>query len=335
MAPIELDHKSAEPKYQQVVNFIKKAIDNDELKLGEKIPSVNEVAESTGIAKKTVVQAFEQLKQTGLIYSVQYKGYFVASRNTESKHNIFILFNNLNAYKEEIYESIKSTLDGKGTVDIYFHHDNVKVFNTLVEESAGKYTEYIIMPTNSKSIHKSLKLLPDDKVYILDLGYSDWGKNYPSVCQHFEDDIYQALKQELKKIRKYDKIILVIGASSKYNTVYTESGFVAFCKEQGFNHELLVHVDNRTPQKGELYIAIEDADLVQFIKTANQSSLRLGKDIGIISYNEIPIKEIVANGIATISTDFQAMGKSIIELILEKRKEHLRNPSRLIDRASF
>ena len=31
----------------------------------------------------------------------------------------------------------------------------------------------------------------------------------------------------------------------------------------------------------------------------------MGKDIGIISYNEIPFKEIVANGIATISTDFE------------------------------
>jgi DNA-binding transcriptional regulator YhcF (GntR family) len=57
MSPIELDHTSAEPKYQQVMSFIKRAIDNNELKLGDKIPSVNEVAESTGIAKKTVVQA--------------------------------------------------------------------------------------------------------------------------------------------------------------------------------------------------------------------------------------------------------------------------------------
>src|ERR1044072_2180556 len=101
MSPIALDHTSAEPKYQQVVNIIKRAIDKDELKLGDKIPSVNEVAESTGIAKKTVVQAFEQLKQAGVISAVKYKGYFVASDNTHSKHNIFVLFNHLTAYKED------------------------------------------------------------------------------------------------------------------------------------------------------------------------------------------------------------------------------------------
>jgi DNA-binding transcriptional regulator YhcF (GntR family) len=335
MSPIELDHTSAEPKYQQVISFIKRAIDNYELKLGDKIPSVNEVAESTGIAKKTVVQAFEQLNQAGIIHAVQYKGYFVASRNTQSKHNIFLLFNNLSAYKEEIYESIKSTLNGEGVVDIFFHHDNVKVFDTLVEESAGKYTEYIIMPINNRAITKSLQLLPKNKVYILDLGYTDWGKKYPSVCQFFEDDIYEALKQGLQKIKKYEKIILVIGDVSKYNTAYTEKGFLLFCKEFGFKHELLVHVEERTPKKGELYIAIEDSDLVQLVKKANELALKLGKDIGIISYNEIPIKEVVANGIATISTDFKEMGKSIIELILEKRNEHLKNPGRLIDRPSF
>src|SRR5947208_11330873 len=133
MWAIEINHTSAEPKYQQVISFVKKAIDSNELKLGDKIPSVSEVADSSGIAKKTVVQAFEQLKEAGIIHAVPYKGFFVASRNTNSKHNIFLLFNNLSAYKEEIYESIKSTLNGGGVVDIYFHHDNVKMFDTLVE----------------------------------------------------------------------------------------------------------------------------------------------------------------------------------------------------------
>lgn len=335
MQPFKVDNTSAEPKYRQVVNYIKRAIENKELKLGDKIPSVNDVADSTGLAKKTVVQAFEKLKQSGIIHSVQYKGYFVASRDTQAQHNIFLLFNTLSAYKEEIYESIKSVLGTKGDVDIYFHHDNVKVFNKLVEESAGKYTEYIIMPINNKAISKSLQLLPQNKIYILDLGYTSWGRQYPSVCQYFEDDIYEALKQELKKVKKYEKIILLTGSDLRYNVVYTEKGFLSFCKQFGFKHELLVHTEERIPRKGELYIAIDDNDLVQLVKKAKQHNLKLGKEMGIISYNDIPFKEVVANGIATISTDFKKMGKSIIELIMEKRDEHIKNPTRLIDRSSF
>jgi DNA-binding LacI/PurR family transcriptional regulator len=191
------------------------------------------------------------------------------------------------------------------------------------------------MPINNKEIYKSLQMLPQDKVYILDLGYTDFGKNYPSVCQYFEDDIYESLKQGLNKIKKYEQLILVTGPSAKYNTAYTEKGFMKFCKEFGFKYERLVHFKNRKPQKGELYIVIEDTDLVRLVKKILESSLKLGKDIGVISYNEIPIKEIVANGIATISTDFEQMGKNIIDIILNKKKDHLRNPCRLIDRKSF
>jgi len=335
MSLILLDSKSSEPKYQQIVRSVIKAIDNNQLKIGDKIASVNEVCESTGIAKKTVVQAFEQLKKAGIIYSVKYKGYFVATRNTHSKHNIFILFNNLSAYKEEIYESIKESLADKGVVDIFFHHDKVDVFNTLVEKSAGKYTDYIIMPINNKGINKSIQLLPQNQVYILDLGYEEWGQNYASVCQYFEEDIYDALKQGLAKIKKYDKLILVLGKSPLYNLKHTEKGFVKFCKEFELNCEVTLHLKKRNPVKGELYVVIDDSDLVSLIKKANDQSIKVGKEIGVISYNEIPLKEIIGQGIATISTDFNLMGKNVIKMVLNKNKGHLKNPCRLIDRPSF
>ena len=42
--------------------------------------------------------------------------------------------------------------------------------------------------------------------------------------------------------------------------------------------------------------------------------------IGIISYNETPLKKVVENGITTISTDFKAMGKLLANMILENKK---------------
>jgi DNA-binding LacI/PurR family transcriptional regulator len=42
-------------------------------------------------------------------------------------------------------------------------------------------------------------------------------------------------------------------------------------------------------------------------------NLRLGSDYGIISYNRNPFEKVVENGITTISTDFQAMGKILAE----------------------
>ncbi|PTR01532.1 GntR family transcriptional regulator [Mucilaginibacter yixingensis] len=335
MSPIILDSSSGKPKYQQIISSVMDAIDNGELRIGDKIASVNEVAESTGVARKTVVQAFEHLKQAGLITSVQYKGYFVASHKTDLRHNIFVLFNNLTAYKEEIYESIKDALADKGVVDIYFHHDNADVFNTLIEKSAGKYTAYVIMPVSGKGAKTSLDILPQDKVYILDIGYADWGKKYPSVCQYFEMDIYDMLTEILVKIRKYQRLVLVSGNPSRYNAIYTQKGFMAFCAAYGFAFEIIEHVATRVPQSDELYIVVEDADLVQLVKAVRAANLRPGKNMGIISYNEYPLKELIGEGIATISTNFGEMGRNITDLILNRSKAQIRNQFRLIDRKSF
>lgn len=331
---ISLDHTANIPKYQQIMNSIIAAIDNQELKVGDRIPSVNEVSESTGVAKKTIVQAFDQLKQTGIISSIKYKGFFVASGNTGSQHNIFVLFNSFTAYKEEIYQGIKDTLGTKGVVNIFFHHNNATVFNTLISQSAGKYTEYIIMPIKDKSIQASLEKLPQDKIYILDIGYKDWGAKYPSVCQHFEQDIYNVLQQGLTKIRKYKKLVLVQGPAF-YNLKQIEKGFLEFCKAFRIRSEIIPNIKNKRIVTGELYILVNDQDLVLLVKKLSELPLKLGKDVGIISYNEAPIKEIAGNGIATISTDFTKMGKDMMQLILKKKKDHLHNPARLTDRKSF
>lgn len=38
------------------------------------------------------------------------------------------------------------------------------------------------------------------------------------------------------------------------------------------------------------------------------SNLEIGKHIGVISYNETPLKKIILNGITTISKDFKKLG---------------------------
>ena len=69
---------------------------------------------------------------------------------------------------------------------------------------------------------------------------------------------------------------------------------------------------------------VKDARLdILSIKQAQANNLALGKDLGIISYNDTPLKSIVANGITTISTDFYAMGRNIANLIINRKKDLL------------
>lgn len=65
---------------------------------------------------------------------------------------------------------------------------------------------------------------------------------------------------------------------------------------------------------------IWDRDLVKVVKAAQEVNLEIGMDIGIISYNDTPLKKVVANGITTISTDVVAMGKTLAQLVMSKKQ---------------
>ena len=64
-------------------------------------------------------------------------------------------------------------------------------------------------------------------------------------------------------------------------------------------------------------------DLVLLIEKILNKKLKIGKDVGVISYNETALKKIILNGITTISTDFQMMGEKAAELILNKSVAHI------------
>ena len=76
-------------------------------------------------------------------------------------------------------------------------------------------------------------------------------------------------------------------------------------------------------------------DLVVLIEKILATNMKVGKDIGVISYNETPLKKIILDGITTISTDFQLMGEKTAQLILENSREHFEVPFRITLRPSL
>ena len=86
-------------------------------------------------------------------------------------------------------------------------------------------------------------------------------------------------------------------------------------------------------KKGDLFITIEESDLVNLVKQIRDSKLKLGKNIGIISYNDTPLKELL--GITVISTDFKVMGETASKMIMNNEKGTFKVPFNFIDRKSI
>jgi len=113
-------------------------------------------------------------------------------------------------------------------------------------------------------------------------------------------------------------------------------GFRIFCIQHEFEHEIMYDFhENSTAVEDTAYVVIEENDLVNLIKQCKQQQLVVGKDVGIISYNETPLKEILLDGITTISTDHEEMGKTAAEIIKEGKRALVKNPFTLIRRKSL
>ncbi|WP_281636593.1 GntR family transcriptional regulator [Flavobacterium marginilacus] len=320
------------PKYKQIIQSIEKAIDEEKLVKGDRLPSVNKVCLAFSLSRDTVLLGYDDLKKRGIIYAIPGKGYYVKSVEINIKQKIFLLFDELNTFKEDIYNSFLKNIGKNVQVDIFFHHFNVTVFQKLLNDSNGNYTKYIIMPTNLTGIVESIKTLPVNDVIILDQT-NDELKSFPAIYQNHKKDIFEGLYKGKTKLNKYKKLIMIFpGFREPLNM---KIGFENFCSEYAFDYEVINEFSESEITIGGVYIIPNDRDLVLVIEKAREQNLKLGTDFGIISYNETPLKKVVSNGITTISTDFSTMGKLLAQMVLRGKKEQIENKCALIIRNSL
>lgn len=320
------------PIYRQIISYIEEGIESGELKKGDRLPSINKVKNDHHLSRDTVLMAFNDLKNRGIIKSVVGKGYYVSNEDIKVSQKIFLLFDELNAFKEDLFNAIIENLGENIQVDIFFHHFNKEIFSKLIYDNIGNYNYYVIMPANMDGTGFDIQNLPNDKVYILDQIHDDL-LEYSAIFQNFDKAICNNMTKVLDLIRKYKKIVLVFDEIKQPKGL--RNGFLRFCEVNNFSYEIIGTLKDRQLEKRTLYVLLDDVNLLTLIKKAKELNYALAKEIGVISYNDTLLKEIVANGITTISTDFNVMGKRLAAMILNKEKVQLENPINLLLRNSF
>lgn len=333
---LKIDKALNTPVYQQIINSVLTRIQDGSFSLGSQLPSINQVASDYSLARETVVKAFKILQEQGIISPIQGKGYFVSSLQLNVKNRIFVLFDTFSAYKEVIYNALKDSAGPDDFIDIYFHHFNFKVFEKMISESLGNYQSYIIIPMEHERLDEVLSAVPSEKLFLLDIKPQNAEGKYSGIFQNFEDDIFNALTSAVDLCRKYSKLILVFRNQITDPPAGIIKGFNRFCKTNKFDSAIIrTSISMRKLSAGEAYIVIDDEDLVYLAENAKASGLKLGTDLGIISYNETPLKKIAANGISVISTDFAKMGNLVAQMVISKQKATIHNTFRFINRGSF
>lgn len=323
-----------------IINSIHKG----SLGMGEKIPSINEVSEEYLLSRDTVEKAYGLLKEQNIIISVKGKGYYIAKTDLTVKAKVLFLINKLSTYKMRIFNSFVNSLDANTHVDLDIYHCEPLVFSNILDNKKNLYDYYVIMPhfKNENLQHmgctddilKAIHAIPNGKLIIMDRNLKSLSKEAGRVYQDFTEDIYNALTEGLEKLSKYKKVILVYPNKGVYP--YPKgivTGFKRFCIQHDMDYEILDEIyDSMELQLGDLYIIIEESDLVNLVKQSRDRHYKLGEDIGIISYNDTPLKELL--GITVISTDFKKMGEEAAKMIVDNKRVEIKNDFNFIDRHS-
>jgi hypothetical protein len=248
-----------------------------------------------------------------------------------------LLFNKLSVHKKIIYDAFVQSIGDQGSIDFYIYNNDFNLLKRIIESRDRDYTHMVLIPHFLEGEEMAVDLinsLPKDKLILVDKLLPGVQGKFGAVYENFEKDIYQSLQEAKDRLVNYSSLRLIFPASSYYPNEIVQ-GFIHFCSDFAFDYQVVESLTDINVEKGQAYITVMEDDLISLLDRIRVQGLRLGKDIGILSYNETPIKRLLFDGISTISTDFEALGRKAAELVLTNERNTYENPFVYIPRSSL
>jgi len=333
----QIDEYSATPKYRQLTDSIIRAIEQGKLNKNDILPSINELSAELDISRDTALKSYHYLKKIGIISSIHGKGYFINSTEIKSSFKVFLLFNKLSAHKKIIYDSFVNALGENVAINFYVYNNDFSLFKKLITTQQDNYSHYVIIPhfiEGGEKAHEIINTIPKDKLILLDKIIPGVHGEFAAAFENFEKDIYGALEQVCDQLSKYHHLNIIFPKNSYYPYEIVK-GFINFCQDYAFSYSIINDISQESIQEGHVYINLMENDLIILLERIIATDLHVGKQVGIISYNETPLKKFILNGITTVSTNFNKMGLLAAQLIIKQSKEHLEVPFSLTLRNSL
>ena len=110
---LEIQTNSPIPIYEQLIAGIKTMIHKGELKVGESLPSIRNLASTLEVAGNTVARAYNELERAGFVKSFGVKGTFVCEKTDQGSDILSDLSDLLKSFinkgysKEQIHQIIE------------------------------------------------------------------------------------------------------------------------------------------------------------------------------------------------------------------------------------
>lgn len=322
-------------KFSQVVKAIISEIEKGNFDRNEKLPSITSFSKEYKLSRDTVEKAYKQLINQGYVKAIKGKGNFVIGK-ADKLLKILLIFNKLSSYKKIIYDSFLNQLAGTARVNLHVHYYNPKLLEEIIDENLGHYHYYIVMPhflheSKEQDYLRIIKKIPFNQLILLDKEIPEFKGKVRGVYQDFKKNIYDALKSMELQVVEYKRLVVVFPKYSNHPLELNE-GVMRFCMEAEKQFLVVSDITNEVLEHNTLYISLTESDLAALIKKLRFQNLTMGKEVGILSFNETVFKELL--DITVVTTDFEQMGTSAAELILNNSFSQINNPFHVIKRSS-
>lgn len=320
-------------KSDRIINFIVESIRNGHFKSGQAIPSINLISQQFKVARKTAVRAYDKLKSRGYIESRPQKGYFVINKKPSDKLKVLLIVHSFEGQWQTLYHDFRDQVIQFCDIDIYFHHYKPQLLELIVNRNVDEYDLFIISSFNHPRIKSIIGHIPSYKVLIISRN-DRLESAYNEVIQDFYTGTYKALISAHGKTKNYKKIILSF-PEKEGHPVSLKNGFLKYCEEYGMTADVVSSLTEIEIKKNEAFLIISDKDLIHLLNVCKERNWHLGKDIGVISYNETPLKQVIRDGISVVSCNFSLMAEVMADFIKDQTAIQKIIPIRFIERNSI
>lgn len=327
----ELEKVAAYSKHDRLVQGVINAINEKILLTDDVLPTVNQMIRELGFSRETIIKGYRELVNRGIIESKNRLGYYVANGSTEQLLKVALLMYNLDSFEEQFYRNFRNTLGSAISLQVFFHHGNIEIFETILQRIKGQFGMYAIAPIPHARSKELLDSIPRNKLLMFDR-FEPLDGEFNHITQEFEQSSYKVFVELADEIKKFDEFIFYHSPDS-LDPKEILSSFRKFLMKYKVKGRIVKEFIPGTIEKGKVYFTLDNFAIWEILKECKAKKFKPGKDIGLLSHNDEPAKEFV--GITTYSANFALMGTMAAEAILKKEKIQITIPTTLARRSTL
>lgn len=347
---LQVDHDSLVPLHSQLLLQLRNLVFSGQWKPGTRLPSENQLHRNLNISRSTVRQAFSDARHEGLIERIPGRGTFVAEPAPESRQKRLVAFiiSDFESEREwELLKGVEASASSNGCHVVFYNtrHSCREERRVLGQLSAQKFSGALLWSCVAARDEGGSRTFDDLNLPPLVL----MDRDSPAlVGDVVTSDNYGGASLALGHLLAlgHRRIVCVTHEMAGLTTVAERiqgyrDALQATCATEGNVWVMPTRVELSTERALQLgndpasppmrylmerlgeerptaVFAINDLLALLVLRAAQALHIKVPNDLSVVGFDNVEFSALMATPLTTVAQDFQTIGRSSFELLLER-----------------